>query len=426
MVLASRALGELRAEAVPGGLRPFARFKPDRRVRLAAGALATAVADDATFRDHVGERLRREARDLTEAIARGRVPAAADPVEVAAAAYLLRPEGWPEIVARAAEHLAHARATQAADRESEVVAKLRDELAQAQEATRGAVREEKERTREELNRLKAENARLRRTLHDARVQARESSTAAASQEAAAAQARDYAAAQADRSAIELRRQRGRVSELEAALERARRSDRDRRDLATVRLRLLVDTLVDSAQGLRRELALPPAQEMPADLLEEDEVGSGGGSDAGSGRGAGSPRDDPTYLRMLLERPHCHLVVDGYNVTKTAWARMPLEAQRLRLIGGLGSLVSRSGTEVTCVFDGAELDSPPPVTAPRGVRVRFSPAGTTADEVIGRLVAAEPAGRPTVVISSDREVAEGARRSGAQALAALTLVRLLGS
>ena len=44
---------------------------------------------------------------------------------------------------------------------------------------------------------------------------------------------------------------------------------------------------------------------------------------------------------------------------------------------------------------------------------FSKPGETADELIRRLVRAEPPGRPVVVVSSDREVADGVRRSGAR-------------
>ena len=55
----------------------------------------------------------------------------------------------------------------------------------------------------------------------------------------------------------------------------------------VRLRLLLDTVVDGAQGLRRELALPPVTEgpRPADLVAEDLAGGedlAEGSDARHG------------------------------------------------------------------------------------------------------------------------------------------------
>ncbi len=81
--------------------------------------------------------------------------------------------------------------------------------------------------------------------------------------------------------------------------------------------------------------------------------------------------------------------------------------------------------MTCVFDGADVSVPPPVAPAAGVRVRFSPKGETADELIRRLVRAEPEGRPVVVVSSDREVADSVRRSGARPVPATGLVRLIG-
>jgi predicted RNA-binding protein with PIN domain len=116
-------------------------------------------------------------------------------------------------------------------------------------------------------------------------------------------------------------------------------------------------------------------------------------------------------------------VDGYNVTKTGYGELPLDRQRSRLTTRLSALAAQTGAEVTVVFDGATLDSPRN-SPPRGVRVLFSPAGTTADIVIRRLVRAEPAGRPVVVVSSDREVADGVRAAGARAVPSTGLLRRL--
>src|SRR5262249_14919529 len=130
-------------------------------------------------------------------------------------------------------------------------------------------------------------------------------------------------------------------------------------------------------------------------------------------------DDPGLLNRLLELPKVHLVVDGYNVTKTGYGDQPLAAQRTRLTQGLAVLGAQTGADVTCVFDGS--DRPPVMPSPpRGLRVLFSQPGETADEVIRRLVAAEPAGRPVVVVSTDKEVADGVRRSGAYPIPSASL------
>ena len=65
-----------------------------------------------------------------------------------------------------------------------------------------------------------------------------------------------------------------------------------------------------------------------------------------------------------------------------------------------------------------------VAAPRGVKVVFSPVGVIADDVIRDLVAAEPQGRPVVVVSDDQEVARDARAAGARSVSSEALVALL--
>ena len=67
-------------------------------------------------------------------------------------------------------------------------------------------------------------------------------------------------------------------------------------------------------------------------------------------------DDPAVLDQLLALPQVHLVVDGYNVTKTGYGTLSLAEQRSRLVNGLGVLAGRTRAEVTCVFDGTTLDS----------------------------------------------------------------------
>ena len=61
---------------------------------------------------------------------------------------------------------------------------------------------------------------------------------------------------------EVSRARSRQAEAESALAAARKAVRDGRSLEHTRLRLLLDTVVDAAAGLRRELALPPPGDLP--------------------------------------------------------------------------------------------------------------------------------------------------------------------
>jgi predicted RNA-binding protein with PIN domain len=126
---------------------------------------------------------------------------------------------------------------------------------------------------------------------------------------------------------------------------------------------------------------------------------------------------------VLAVPGVHLIVDGYNVTKLGYPALTLEDQRARLIGGLGALAARSGgAEVTCVFDATASPGRTIVTgSPRGIRVLFSAWGELADQLIVRLAAAEPAGRPVVVVTNDREVIDAVRRGGAETLPSAALL-----
>src|SRR5690606_36736047 len=135
--------------------------------------------------------------------------------------------------------------------------------------------------------------------------------------------------------------------------------------------------------------------------------------------------DPQLLDRLLTLQRVHLIVDGYNVTKTGYGDLPLADQRARLLSGLGGLAAQTRAEVTCVFDGAELDAPVAVAAPRGVRVMFSHPGQTSDELIWEQVRAEPPGRAVVMVSSVREVAVAARRADARPCPSTLLLRRLG-
>jgi predicted RNA-binding protein with PIN domain len=193
-------------------------------------------------------------------------------------------------------------------------------------------------------------------------------------------------------------------------------NRESREAADTRRWLLLDTLARAVSGLREELAPGLPTRRPADLVE-----AAGPADPLTSL---SP-DDPATVDALLALPNAHLVVDGYNVTKSAYPDLTLEDQRTRLVSGLAALAARTGAEVTCVFDGAEVAVRVPTAAAKRVRVRFSPPGQIADELIRRLVRAEPPGRPVTVCSADREVVDGVRRSGARVVTPGALLARLG-
>jgi predicted RNA-binding protein with PIN domain len=415
--LAAAALPGLPGDEIPMALRRVARFAPNRRARLGGREIAAQLTSDPLFRQRISGRIVTEAGDLGAAVVAGMAPAAADPVEVAALAYLTRPEGWRDLVEGAGEAVR-------AEADSAAVA------AQIREAEQRAMRAEHDRTvaKVEADKLRDELARVREELGTLREEARAAGKALREAQAAQKRASDLLATEKGRASriaadheAEVRRLKTRLADAEAAAATGKQQAKDARAVDDARLWLLLETIGQAASGLRRELALGPQDRLPADFVADTSADRPGSPERSRARAQDT--DDPGRLDQLLALPRAHLIVDGYNVTKRGFAEMSLEQQRKRLITGLGGIAAQTGDEITVVFDGAErVHGLPP--APRGVRVLFSHKGDTADELIRQLVRAEPPGRPIVVVSSDREVADGVRRHGAYPMGADSLLRRL--
>ena len=120
-----------------------------------------------------------------------------------------------------------------------------------------------------------------------------------------------------------------------------------------------------------------------------------------------------------------LAVDGYNVSLAGWPTLALSAQRRRLVDALEALAARTGCSVVVVFDGADVGAGlPGESRPRGVQVRFTAPGVEADDELLALLDALPVDRPVTVASSDRRVADGARRRGASVISGPQLLAVL--
>ncbi|WP_371681296.1 NYN domain-containing protein [Streptomyces sp. NBC_01276] len=417
VALVSDAFGGLTVADLPAQLRQYARFTPTRRAKFAGNAMAAAVETDGVFRSRVAEKLREAQPELAGALDGGAPPAAADPLDVAAAAYVLRPAGWVKLVAAAGEEAQRADAERVDDETRRELERLRAELAQAREHQRAGG----DQVRAELDSARKEAESLQRKLRSALSDVKRGEAALRKVTAEVDGIRAEAAVQVAAAESESRRLKSRLAEVESSLETSRRATREGRSIEDMRLRLLLDTVLDAAAGLRRELALPPVSTRPADTVDAVEPGRMTPKDIAA---RALSETDPALLDQLLALPQAHLVVDGYNVTKTGYPTMPLEKQRLRLLGGLSMLAAQTGAEMTCVFDGAELAAPVLLAPPRGVRVLFSKAGVTADELIRQLVRAEPPGRPVVVVSTDREVADGVAKAGARPVTSALLLKRL--
>jgi predicted RNA-binding protein with PIN domain len=389
---------------LPPSLRRVADFAPARRARLGGTAIVTALAADDEFRERVG----------TQVAAR---PAgdADDEVELAARAWLTRPEGWAGTVEDGVRRAAQRADAAPASDETE---RLRARLADAELA----VRDLKALQRARVEEYKSENAALRRKLGESRAAERTAREALEQRDRADVEERTRAAERAAAQDKELRRLRAQVAQGEAEASAARRTTRSERDEATVRARVLLDTVLEAAAGLRRELALPAVSGNPADRVE-----AGLADDAGrDAAGVAARPVTPALLEQLLSMPRARLLVDGYNVSKAEWSTSSLEAQRIRLLNGLAPLVARTGADTTVVFDAAASTVRPVVPTPRGVKALFSPRGVIADDVLRDLVAAEPAGRVLVVVTDDRAVAQDVVRAGARCVPTTSLRALLAT
>ncbi len=383
---------------LPAPLRKVAGFAPARRARLGGQAILTALADE-TFRQHA-------------AVQVAVLPADdGDRIDVAARAWLVREEGWEAVVEEVSHELRLAEQSEEStrtevDRLSAQVGALQAELVDLR-ATHGVEREQ----------ARAEHKVLRQRLGQARAAVRTAETErddAVARSAAAEAAAALATAGAEADA---RRLRSQLEEAERALASLRREGRASRDQTTVRARYLLETIVDAATGLRRELGLPAAEGAPGDAVEAGLLGSDA---APASRAPASP----ALLEQTLGMPRARLLVDGYNVTKQTWGTASLESQRSRLVTALGPLVARTGAETTVVFDAAASSSRTVMPAPRGVKVVFSPQDVIADDVIRQLVAAEPRGRVVVVVTSDQALAADVAREGARVVPAPGLIGLL--
>lgn len=401
--VAADVLGTTEPVEVPPSLRAVHRFAPRRRATAGAGPLWNALQDDA-YRARVARVWAQANPELAAQVAADAPEPPTPSVQAAVGAWLLG-SGWREVLppeeaevgtvsAEAQARLARAQAEVERVRADATAA--RDE-ARAAEEQLGALQRELRRLRSDADRARSEG---RRAAEEAR----------ASRDAAElAQAR---AADDLRQAVEERRS------AQAERTAARAELRAARKLADVRVRLLLDTIVDAASGLRSELALPPVADLPADLVspptERTVVRPGS---------RGRSVEDPALLDELLRQPWAHLMVDGYNVSKSGFGELSLADQRRRLVDGLAQVAARTGAEVTCCFDGQEGQQHPPGGYARGVRVLFA-VGEIADDLIRRLVHAEPPGRVLVVVTSDQEVVRDVEAAGAWVVPSSTLVARL--
>ncbi|MFP4159850.1 MAG: NYN domain-containing protein [Desulfobacterales bacterium] len=112
----------------------------------------------------------------------------------------------------------------------------------------------------------------------------------------------------------------------------------------------------------------------------------------------------------------HLIIDGYNLIRRSGQLSREEAQGLEL--GRQALIDRlaaykriKGHKITVVFDAAEnYDDFSKNTSEKGIGIKFSRSGQSADSVIRKMAANE--GERALVVTADRALADAASARGA--------------
>jgi predicted RNA-binding protein with PIN domain len=319
--------------------------------------------------------------------------------------WLSRPDGWEETIATALpdkvvddttalrrEERRRLAAQAAAARVSAELLGLADEL-QRERLAKAPIVAERDRQRAELDEL--------------RQRLRESQRA------------EHASAQA-------------LAKVESELLEARHQIRESIDLP---LAASIDTsvvrsLVEEAASASSEIV-----RMLADALAELAAGDELPPDPAPPARISRPRRTPIRLpggvregtveaaESLLRTKGSAILIDGYNVAKLGWPALELDQQRERCVSAAENLAKRWHMAMTIVFDGATIEGAHTSTR-RRVRIVYSPAGVSADDVLRAEVAAVEVNKPVVLVTNDRAIVTDVAAAGANTVSSDDFLVLL--
>ena len=425
---------------IPAVLRPLVGFDPKRlRSGPARQQLRRALDVDAAFRERVAARFveRAEVATVLEAWtvpgAVRRVDEAAERSDLAllaSALFAARPEGFEFGLGLACAAFDRQRR----DKERDDDAKARDtQLAILDEAKRRAenARDAAQRDVDRLETQLRDERRLRRerelkadrAVDDAARRRQEAEAEIARAEAAAVEAEQRLARESERAREAEARLRALRREQSAAIERERSAQRP--GLSDEELHALGEAARDAARLAGRLEALanrpspiPTSASTPPATRTSHAVAR-----VRAPCPPGMRADTADALDAMLRTRGIQLIVDGYNVSMAGWRNDQPAEQRDRLLAALERLHLRLRTDVTVVFDGADVERAAG-TRHSGVRVIFTTAEEEADPVVVREVDRLPVSTPAIVASSDRWVREHAEAAGATVVPAESLLDVL--
>jgi hypothetical protein len=358
---------------IPAVLRPLTGFDPKRlRSGPARQQLRRALDVDAAFRERVATRFveRPEVITVLETWSAGgaarRVEEAAERSDLAllaSALFAARPEGFEFGLGLTCAAFDRQRR----EKERDDDAKARDtQLAILDEARRRAdtARDAAQRDLDRLETQLRDERRLRRerelkadrAVEDAARRRQDAEAAVARAEGVAAEAQQRAARESERA-----------REAEARLRALRReraaAAREHREPSGGLSDEEVHALGEAARDAARTSASRSGDPRPTRSSARVRVPCPPGMRA----------DTADALDVMLRNRGVQLVVDGYNVSMAGWPDDHPSDQRDRLLRALERLHLRLRTDVTVVFDGADVERGAGPRRP-GVRVIFTSAG----------------------------------------------------
>lgn len=126
-----------------------------------------------------------------------------------------------------------------------------------------------------------------------------------------------------------------------------------------------------------------------------------------------------------------IIVDGYNLIHqedsiSEMMDKDIFLARQKLIRLLESAIPSLAEQITVVFDGSHPEGGVDPFSASPVEVRFSPAGSSADTIIERMVANAPSPASILVVTSDRLEANAVSGSGAQTTSCQTFLKRLAT
>lgn len=357
-------------------------------------------------------RLRRAIEDDDEFRQRLAVAAPHELVDEAGRAWLRDDPDW-EATARA---VGDERQREREDRHAEARAKREEKRRQSAEAATARARVEVVALTQALD-----EARRRLTEHDSGRSQLSGDVERLREQVSAERQRARQATDRWRSATtRIETLQAELEDLKRQLDEAR-NERDRLLLARASLAATEPALASSVLDDLRRLAR--ATRSVADELEQVVTVPGVSREAvalpGAVRG-----DRRRAAEFLLRQPSVLVVLDGYNVAlvRPGADRTDLRRQREDVLGLADDLARRWHLDVVVVFDGADVVGAHAPTR-RLVRVEYSPAGITADDLIRGIVRTTPVTRPVVVVTNDNEIRRDVTVEGANVVGSETLWEL---